>query len=286
MAMKKGGLGRGLDAIFDENSENENMVTKISLTDIEPNKNQPRKSFDEIPIAELADSIKQHGVLQPLIVRETANGRYEIVAGERRWRASRMAGLTEIPAIIRDISDSQAMELALIENLQRENLNVIEEAMGYKALTEEHGYTQDEISKKVGKSRPSITNALRLLKLPESVIESVKEGKISSGHARALLSFENEEAIKNAADIIEKKGLSVRETEKLAQNKDKKPKEKIKENDWGESFYKEVEISMENSLAQKVKIKHKKDKGTVEISFSSKEELEKIAQIFADKTNY
>ena len=285
MALKKGGLGRGLDAIFDENSDSDNMVTEVSISEIEPNKNQPRKSFEEIPIAELADSIKQHGVLQPLIVREKEKGRYEIVAGERRWRASRMAGLTEIPVIIKDITDSEAMELALIENLQRENLNIIEEAMGYKILSEEHGYTQDEISQKVGKSRPAITNALRLLKLPDSVIESVKEGKITSGHARALLSLDNEEKIKEAAGLIVKKGLSVRETENLTKLRDKKEKTKGEGNDWGESFYKELQLSLENSLGQRVKIKHKNDKGIVEISFSSKEEIEKIAEIFADKTN-
>ena len=163
MAMEKDKL----DAIFIE--ESENKITKLSLEDIEPNKNQPRKSFDTISISELAESVKQHGILQPLIVRKTENNKYEIVAGERRWRACKIAGLTDIPVIIKDISDNEAMELALIENLQRENLNVIEEAMGYKVLAEEHGYTQEKISQKVGKSRPVITNALRILKLPDDV---------------------------------------------------------------------------------------------------------------------
>ena len=277
MAMEKDKL----DAIFIE--ESENKITKLSLEDIEPNKNQPRKSFDTISISELAESVKQHGILQPLIVRKTENNKYEIVAGERRWRACKIAGLTDIPVIIKDISDNEAMELALIENLQRENLNVIEEAMGYKVLAEEHGYTQEKISQKVGKSRPVITNALRILKLPDDVKKSIKEGKISSGHAKALLSFKNEKDIEKAANLIAKKGISVRETEKLA--RDKKFNKSKNEDFENENFYKETETCLSNALNHKVKIKHNKNIGTLEIIFTSKEELEKITNLILNKTN-
>ena len=277
MAMEKDKL----DAIFIE--ESENKITKLSLEDIEPNKNQPRKSFDTISISELAESVKQHGILQPLIVRKTENNKYEIVAGERRWRACKIAGLTDIPVIIKDISDNEAMELALIENLQRENLNVIEEAMGYKVLAEEHGYTQEKISQKVGKSRPVITNALRILKLPDDVKKSIKEGKISSGHAKALLSFKNEKDIEKAANLIAKKGISVRETEKLA--RDKKFNKSKNEDFENENFYKETETCLSNALNHKVKIKHNKNIGTLEIMFTSKEELEKITNLILNKTN-
>ena len=277
MAMEKDKL----DAIFIE--ESENKITKLSLEDIEPNKKQPRKSFDTISISELAESVKQHGILQPLIVRKTENNKYEIVAGERRWRACKIAGLTDIPVIIKDISDNEAMELALIENLQRENLNVIEEAMGYKVLAEEHGYTQEKISQKVGKSRPVITNALRILKLPDDVKKSIKEGKISSGHAKALLSFKNEKDIEKAANLIAKKGISVRETEKLA--RDKKFNKSKNEDFENENFYKETETCLSNALNHKVKIKHNKNIGTLEIMFTSKEELEKITNLILNKTN-
>ena len=182
MAVKKSGLGRGFDAIFADNSVEDISVgsstTKVKLLDIEPNREQPRKQFDEDALAELSDSIAQHGVLQPLLVRPMPDGGYQLVAGERRWRASRMAGLTEVPVVIRDLTDSQVAELALVENLQRENLNPLEEANGYKELSDKFGYTQEKISEIVGKSRPSIANALRLLNLPEDVQEMVREQAI------------------------------------------------------------------------------------------------------------
>ena len=180
MAVKKSGLGRGFDAIFADNSVEDistgNSTTKVKLLDIEPNREQPRKQFDEEALAELSDSIAQHGVLQPLLVRPMPDGGYQLVAGERRWRASRMAGLTEVPVVIRDLTDAQVAELALVENLQRENLNPLEEANGYKELSDKFGYTQEKISEIVGKSRPSIANALRLLNLPEDVQEMVSNG--------------------------------------------------------------------------------------------------------------
>ena len=226
MAKKLGGLGKGLNAIFIENdSENNNSGVTLKISEIEPNRSQPRKEFDEKALSELAESISEHGLLQPLLVRPLTLGGYEIVAGERRYRACRMAGLTEVPVIIRELSESETMELALIENLQREDLTPLEEAMGYEVLMNEHGFTQDEVSKSVGKSRPAIANALRLLKLPEGVKELLKENKISAGHARALLSLENEENMLELAELIVAKDLSVRQTEKLCKNasKEKKP---------------------------------------------------------------
>ena len=201
MAAKKGGLGRGLDALFADNSIEEIASTsavKLKIMDIEPNRDQPRKIFDEDALAELADSIAKHGVIQPLLVRPMPDGSYQLVAGERRWRASRMAGLTEVPVVIKELSDDEAMALALIENLQREDLNAIEEAQGIKALMDTLSLTQDEAAERVGKSRPAVANALRLLKLPDSVIALVSDGKLSPGHARALLGFKDEQ------DIIEK----------------------------------------------------------------------------------
>ena len=217
MAAKKGGLGRGLDALFADNSIEEIASTsavKLKIMDIEPNRDQPRKIFDEDALAELADSIAKHGVIQPLLVRPMPDGSYQLVAGERRWRASRMAGLTEVPVVIKE-----AMALALIENLQREDLNAIEEAQGIKALMDTLSLTQDEAAERVGKSRPAVANALRLLKLPDSVIALVSDGKLSPGHARALLGFKDEQDIIETADLIIEKGLTVRDVEKLVKKR-------------------------------------------------------------------
>ena len=193
---KKGGLGKGLDAIFYDNARgDEGGAVELSINELEPNRNQPRKSFNDEAMSELADSIAQHGVLQPLLVRPLLSGGYQIVAGERRWRASRMAGLTTVPALIRELTDSEVMQIALIENLQREDLKPLEEAQGYQALIDEHGFTQDEISKTVGKSRPAVTNALRLLNLPEDIRSMLERGELTAGHARTLLSFKDETAL-------------------------------------------------------------------------------------------
>lgn len=227
MAAKKGGLGRGLDALFADNSIEEIASTsavKLKIMDIEPNRDQPRKIFDEDALAELADSIAKHGVIQPLLVRPMPDGSYQLVAGERRWRASRMAGLTEVPVVIKELSDDEAMALALIENLQREDLNAIEEAQGIKALMDTLSLTQDEAAERVGKSRPAVANALRLLKLPDSVIALVSDGKLSPGHARALLGFKDEQDIIETADLIIEKGLTVRDVEKLVKREIKSPR--------------------------------------------------------------
>lgn len=281
MAAKKGGLGRGLDALFADNSIEEIASTsavKLKIMDIEPNRDQPRKIFDEDALAELADSIAKHGVIQPLLVRPMPDGSYQLVAGERRWRASRMAGLTEVPVVIKELSDDEAMALALIENLQREDLNAIEEAQGIKALMDTLSLTQDEAAERVGKSRPAVANALRLLKLPDSVIALVSDGKLSPGHARALLGFKDEQYIIETADLIIEKGLTVRDVEKLVKKRNKEPKAE-KPAARRASYYDEVELALTDFLGRKVKVGTKpgKESGVLEIDFFDKDDLTRLA---------
>lgn len=281
MAAKKGGLGRGLDALFADNSIEEIASTsavKLKIMDIEPNRDQPRKIFDEDALAELADSIAKHGVIQPLLVRPMPDGSYQLVAGERRWRASRMAGLTEVPVVIKELSDDEAMALALIENLQREDLNAIEEAQGIKALMDTLSLTQDEAAERVGKSRPAVANALRLLKLPDSVIALVSDGKLSPGHARALLGFKDEQDIIETADLIIEKGLTVRDVEKLVKKRNKEPKAE-KPAARCASYYDEVELALTDFLGRKVKVGTKpgKESGVLEIDFFDKDDLTRLA---------
>ena len=281
MAAKKGGLGRGLDALFADNSIEEIASTsavKLKIMDIEPNRDQPRKIFDEDALAELADSIAKHGVIQPLLVRPMPDGSYQLVAGERRWRASRMAGLTEVPVVIKELSDDEAMALALIENLQREDLNAIEEAQGIKALMDTLSLTQDEAAERVGKSRPAVANALRLLKRPDSVIALVSDGKLSPGHARALLGFKDEQDIIETADLIIEKGLTVRDVEKLVKKRNKEPKAE-KPAARRASYYDEVELALTDFLGRKVKVGTKpgKESGVLEIDFFDKDDLTRLA---------
>ncbi len=281
MAAKKGGLGRGLDALFADNSIEEIASTsavKLKIMDIEPNRDQPRKIFDEDALAELADSIAKHGVIQPLLVRPMPDGSYQLVAGERRWRASRMAGLTEVPVVIKELSDDEAMALALIENLQREDLNAIEEAQGIKALMDTLSLTQDEAAERVGKSRPAVANALRLLKLPDSVIALVSDGKLSPGHARALLGFKDEQDIIETADLIIEKELTVRDVEKLVKKRNKEPKAE-KPAARRASYYDEVELALTDFLGRKVKVGTKpgKESGVLEIDFFDKDDLSRLA---------
>lgn len=283
MAVRKGGLGKGLDAIFMENAtENSNSTVTLKISEIEPNRNQPRRDFKDESLTELADSIAQHGVLQPLLVRPLTNGGYQIVAGERRWRACRMAGVSEVPVIIRELSDSEMTELALIENLQREDLSPVEEALGYQTLMEHYHFTQEEVSKSVGKSRPAVTNAMRLLNLPAEVLAFVSSGELSAGHARTLLSFPNEEAMIEAAKLVIKQGISVRDLEKMAkktaQNENSKPVGVSfqKRN----PFFEEVELSLNEHLGRKVKVSNKtKNKGILEIEFYSEEDLSELARL-------
>lgn len=278
MSKKFGGLGKGLDTIFAENeTEDRNSSVMLKISEIEPNRSQPRKDFDENSLSDLAQSISQHGLLQPLLVRPLPIGGYQIVAGERRYRACRMAGLTEVPVTIRELSDTETMELALIENLQREDLSPIEEALGYKALIDEHGFSQEEVATSVGKSRPAIANSLRILKLPDSVLEYVKQDKISAGHARALLMLDNEEDMLELAELIYKKDLSVRQAEKLAKKKpeveeDTQPERKP-------SFYSMVELALNESLGRKIKVNKNKGKqgGVLQIEFYSDEELTELS---------
>ena len=283
MAHKKGGLGRGLDSLLSDNSLEETSAAQpviLNLMEIEPNKDQARKHFDDEALSELANSIAQHGVLQPLLVRPIIGGGYQLVAGERRWRASRIAGLTQVPAIIKELSDTDAAVISLIENLQREDLNPVEEAFGFASLIKDFNLTQEEAAQRVGKSRPAVANALRLLKLPESVLDLVRENKLSAGHAKALASLNDENLIVTTAQTVIEKGLSVRETEKLVKSltAEKKEKKKVAARN---TFFDEVELSLNNSLGRKARVitKNGKESGTLEIAFFDKDDLAAIARV-------
>lgn len=283
---KKGGLGKGLNAIFIENdAEDQNSTVTLKIAEIEPNRTQPRHDFDEKALAELADSILQYGVLQPILVRPIIGGGYQIVAGERRYRASRMAGLTEVPVVIRELSDGETMELALIENLQREDLTPIEEAQGYKTLMSEYGLSQEEVSQRVGKSRSAVANTLRLLNLPQEVIDMVANGQLSGGHARALVSLNNDEAAIELAKLIIDKGLSVRQAEKLAKTFLKEKKSEPQEKQIKPTFFAEVELALAEHIGKKVKITKAKEGegGTLHIDFYSNEELTDLANKLEDR---
>lgn len=278
MAKKLSGLGRGLDSLFADNSVEEinSSVNKLRIMEIEPNHNQPRKDFDEKALSELAESIEQHGVLQPLVVRPLANGSYQLVAGERRWRAARIAGLTEVPVVIKELTNEEVIEIAMIENLQREDLNPLEEALGYRYMMDELKITQEQAAEKVGKSRPAVANALRLLKLPNEVQEMVKNNLISPGHARALLGFDSDDMILQTAKMIIKEDLSVRDVETLVKKSIKVPKASKKQ--IRDKFFSEVELALVENLGRKVKIKEaKQDAGVLEIEFFDKDDLEGLA---------
>lgn len=281
MAAKKGGLGKGLDALFMENLTDESSgLETLKITDIEPNRSQPRSEFDEESMRELADSIAIHGVLQPLLVRPMADGGYQLVAGERRWRASRMAGLVEVPVIIREMTDSEMMQIAMIENLQRENLTPLEEAMGYKRLMDEYHFTQEEISKTVGKSRPVIANALRLLNLSEEALQLLREGKISAGHARALLAFKNQDDMLSVARQIESEDLTVRDVERLAKKMNSTGEKKENSTKKRDPFYDEVEIVLHEHLSRKIRVNNaKNESGVLEIEFYNQDDLKELAKL-------
>lgn len=275
-AVKKGGLGRGLDALFNENATDEKGVVTLRLSEIEPNRNQPRTNFDEDTLSELADSIAKHGLIQPIVVRPTSSGVYQIVAGERRWRACRMAGLSDVPVVIKELDDQKYYEIALIENLQREDLNAVEEAQGYKTLIDVYCLTQEQVAESVGKSRSAVTNALRLLNLNDDALEALKNGDITAGHARAILAADSDEI---AAEMLKaaKAGASVRELESMAKVKTKT--QKVTPPMPKNNFYSEVELSLKNELGRKVEIKSKgKGKGTITLEFYSDEELSDFAK--------
>ena len=279
MAVKKGGLGRGLDSLFNENAADEGGVLTLNINDIEPNRDQPRKDFDDDSVNELADSIKQHGLIQPIVVSPLSNGRYSIVAGERRWRACRIAELTEVPVIVKDATKQELMEIALIENLQREDLNPVEEAFGYRSLIEAFGLTQEEVALRMGKSRTAVTNALRLLNLNEDALSALRIGTITAGHARTLITVDDDE-LRQKMLLMAQSGASVRELEKMAKlsKKAAKPQKKSEKN----KLYSEVELSLKNELHRKVKVTAAGNgKGTLTVEFYSDDELYEFAQKLA-----
>ena len=298
MAVKRGGLGKGLDSLIpdhktvktterkkqevEEKKEGEQL---ININKIEPNHEQPRRNFEEDSLLELADSIKQFGVLQPLIVQKR-HDYYEIIAGERRWRAAKMAGIKEIPVIIKEYTKREAVEIALIENIQRENLNPIEEAMAFKRLLTEFSLKQDEVAERVSKSRTTVTNSIRLLKLDERVQQMIVDDMISTGHARTLLAIEDHEEQYNLANKIFDEKLSVRETEKLIKelkNPKKEKEKKVIEHDF---IYKDLEERMKTVMGTKVHVNPKtKGKGKIEIEYYSDEELERIFELIMTVTN-
>ena len=280
MAVKKG-LGRGLDSLMNENATDDNLTAELRLSEIEPNKDQPRIHFDEEALQELAESIATHGLLQPIVVRPMIGGTYQIVAGERRWRACRIAGLNTVPVIIKSLDDKQTMELALIENLQRMDLNPVEESKGYARLLKEFELTQEEVAERVGKSRSAVTNALRLLNLPDDMLNALAEGRISAGHARTLLAF-TDTVLQQEAFIAAVEGASVRQLEAMAKaaGKQKTEKTTVKQ----DSFYREVELALKNETHRKAVIKPGKNgRGTITIEFYNKEELTELANKIVGK---
>lgn len=275
---KKFGLGKGLGALIpdDDNVEEKNTVVKVAMNLIKANEDQPRKSFDEEKIEQLAESIKEHGVVQPIVLKKIEDT-YIIVAGERRWRAAKSIGLKEIPAVIMELSDKQVLEISLIENIQREDLNPIEEALAYKRLVEEFDLTQEELGKRIGKSRTAVTNILRLLNLDERVQDYLIDGVLSEGHGRALLAVQDKNLQFTVAQAIIDDGLNVRDTEKLIKNlgKEKKVLNKNKEN----IYHSDIKDRLENYFGTKVSLVSKKNKGKIEIEYYSEEDLQRILDI-------
>ena len=281
---KKGGLGKGFDLLLDENATDNEQVVTVNINEIEPNRDQPRKVFDEAALNELADSISVHGLIQPILVRPLLSGRYSIIAGERRWRACRIAGLTEIPVIVKALDEKSSEEIAMIENLQREDLNPVEEALGYKNLIERHNLTQEDLSARVGKSRSAVANALRLLNLPENMLDALSMGQITAGHARAILSTDNashrELLFKMALE-----GNNVRTLEAAAKSLSKGGNGKVKPQPAAKpTFFKEVELSLKNELGRKVTVKSNGgERGTITLEFFNADELKSFANKLAGK---
>ena len=278
MATKQRGLGKGLGALIDDFSAApaSDTITKLPLQKVEPNPNQPRKSFDEEELQALADSIAEHGILQPLAVRTLDGGFYQIIAGERRWRAARMAGLEEVPVVVLEADDRTVMELALIENLQRQDLNPMEEAEGYRVLMEEYGLTQEQAAARVGKSRPAVTNALRLLALPEEVREMVEAGTLSAGHARAVLSLPNERLQKAAAQKIIALRLSVRQAEAMCKRMAAEEKPQKARPALTVDYVGECEKMLTKQLGRRVRIVSGRRKGRFELEFYGEDDLQRL----------
>jgi len=284
--MKNKGLGRGFDSVFNDNLlETAGQGTSVlRIADIEPRKNQPRKVFDDAALSELAASIAQHGLIQPVVVRDDHTGFYSIIAGERRWRASKMAGLTEIPVVILDVDEAHAAELALIENIQREDLNPVEEAMAYRALIEEFGLTQEQVAEKVGKNRSTVANSLRLLNLPSEVYDLLATGQLSQGHARALLGIKDPSLIAGAAKTVISRELNVRDTEALVRklNKPRKPAEP--EPDAVRIDYRrELEVAMTRKMGRVVHIKDSGKQKKLEITYTDNDDLQELVTALCGK---
>ncbi len=286
MAKKNSGLGRGLDAIFLDNAPSEdgaskeNQITPIRISLVDPKSDQPRKYFDKEALEELAESIRENGLLQPILVREYGDGRYQIIAGERRFRACKLAGLTEIPAIILDRSDKAVAEIALIENIQREDLNPIEEAMAYRALVANYGMTQEEISATVGKSRSAVANSMRLLELPDEILTMVAAGELSAGHARTLLGVKDRDDMILLAQIASEQGLSVRVLEEEVKRINR-PKKAAKEEEALPlvDYFREVELRIQRSLGRKAKIVDKGKKKTLTLYYEDNEDLDELLKL-------
>ena len=277
MASNKG-LGKGLGALLGDFSDEpleQSAYRELPIYKVEPNPDQPRREFDEVELQALADSISVHGVIQPLTVREMPNGYFQIIAGERRWRAARLAGLSDVPVVVMEADDRKAMELALIENLQRQDLNVVEEALGYQALIQEYGLTQEEASERVGKSRSAVANTLRLLTLSEDVLEKLKNGQLTAGHARAILSLKSEKKQQEAAQKIIALALSVRQAETLCKNMNKEKPEK-KAITFEVDYVAECEKSLSKHLGRGVKIVNGKRKGRFELEFYGEEDQQNL----------
>lgn len=282
--MSIGGLGSGLDSLFSDNTTEVQVKKTLRITEIEPNREQPRKNFSDEAITALAESIRDHGMLQPILVRPMEDGSYRIVAGERRWRAARMLGLDEVPVNIKEMTDTEAAQLALIENLQRENLNPVEEAMGFKELIEKYGMTQDAVAKTIGRSRSSVSNSMRILALPDRILNMVEDGELSLGHAKALLSFENEDLMIATAVKAANGGLTVRQVERAAQKSlENEDEQSEKSNRRIDNYFVEVELSLKEALGRKVKVDYGKNKGALTLEFYDKDDLAAIVKRLAEE---
>ncbi len=277
MARAKGGLGNGLGALFEENATELQSTQTLRLSELEQNRTQPRKKFDDEAITELAKSIQQHGMLQPILVRPNGEGRYQIVAGERRWRAAKRIGLTEVPVIIRTLNDREVYQIALIENLQRENLNPIEEAVGYQTLMQDYGMTQEDVAKIVGRSRSAVANALRLLNLPTPVQDYLENGSITVGHAKALAAIKDETLLLECARRAAEGRITVREIEQVAQ-KQNQPPALPPQRTADQIFYEEMEIQLGDMLGRKVQVQAKKKTGTLTLEFYNREDLQALCE--------
>lgn len=282
MANNPKGLGKGLAALLGDDvidSQEKKSSLFLPISQVESCASQPRKQFDPESLADLADSIREHGIIQPLTVRRLSSGYYQIIAGERRWRAAKQAGLDEVPAVIIEADDRKVMELGLIENLQREDLNPAEEARGYQVLMEEYGMTQEQVAQRMGKSRPAVTNALRLLNLPEDVLALVEEGKLSAGHARALLGAPTQSLQRQGARAVLDKGLSVRQTEALVKALQKEKKPKVRSEDMLAIYLADLEKNLGSQLGRKVHIQHRGKKGKLELEYYSEDDLETLLRL-------